>query len=223
MRRSLIVWMMLLGACRHAPVPAPSPTGRAAETQGEASERCAAQRAENRRVAEASRCTADEDCVRAGKYETGSCDAWVTGPAAEGVLRRMRVATDEACRDGRVSVTPACMSVAASCVSGRCAVRSAAIARDPLDVVAVPEDPRCVAEALMRMNAETKLPTGRVELRFPLSTDGTPPRYFEAVGPVDPDAAVEVARASSSCRWRLRDGGAIPPGVWGTVVVGVGE
>jgi len=221
-RLSLIVGMLLLAACRHAPVPAPAPAPAPAATTAEA--RCGAQRTENRRRAEASRCTADEECVHAGRYETATCDAWVAGPDADEALRQMRVATDAACRDeGRVSVTPACLSMAAACVAGRCVVRAAAIARDPHDLVAVPEDPACVAEALMHASAETRISSGRVELRFPLSADGSPPRYFEAVGPVDPDAAVEVARASSACRWRLRDGGVIPPGAWGTVVVGVGE
>lgn len=224
MRRSLIVWMMLLGACRHIPVPARVSAGTTAETQTEASARCAAQRAENRRRAEASRCTADEDCVPTGKYETGSCDAWVTSPDAADALRQMRAATDEACRDvGRVFVTPACLTLAGACASGRCGATPEAASHEPLDVPALPEDPPCLADALMRVNAETKLPFGRVELRFPLSVDGSPPRYFEAVGPVDPDAAVGVARALSTCRWRLHDGGVIPPGTWGTITIGLRE
>jgi hypothetical protein len=214
-RRSVVAFLTLLAACRHAPAP----TGHAAE----ASVRCTTQRAENRRVADASRCGADEDCVQAGRYETGACDAWVTRPDALEVLRRMRVATDDACRDpARIVVVPACLSLSGACISGRCTARLAAIAPGPRDVVAMPEEPRCVVEALARASAERDLPQGRVELRFPLAVDGSPPRWFEAVGPVDPDAAAAVARAFSTCRWRLRDGGEIPPGTWGTIAVVLG-
>jgi hypothetical protein len=88
---------------------------------------------------------------------------------------------------------------------------------------AIPEDFHCVATGLQRVTAEKKLPLGRVELRFPLSADGTPPRYFEAVGPHDPDAAVAVARAFGACRWRLEDGETIPPGAWGTMSITLQE
>jgi len=223
----VVVSFTVLAGCQHAPgsAPAPATEASASSTRAEA-ELCTAQRAENRLRAEATRCSADEDCVRVGRYETGVCDGWLVSPDAEQLLRQMRAATDAVCRDvDRVHVAPACPALAATCVAGRCVAKPTT---DPSPVVtgaleAIPEDFRCVATGLQRVTAERKLPLGRVELRFPLSVDGSPPRYFEAVGPHDPDAAVAVARALGACRWKLQDGGAIPAAAWGSISITLRE
>jgi hypothetical protein len=213
--------------CQHAPAsaPAPAPPAAASSTRAGA-EFCAAQRADNRFRAEGSSCVADQDCVRVGLYETGTCDAWVTKPDAAQVLRQMRAAADAACRDmDRVQVAPACPPMVATCVVGRCAGKPTA---GPFPVVAgavqaIPEDFNCVANGLQRVTAEKKLPLGPVELRFPLAADGRPPHYFEAVSPHDPDAAVGVARALGTCRWRLQSGGTIPTDAWGSISITLKE
>ena len=226
MRRLLVVWFVLLAGCQHAPAPASAPSTPASASSRVDAELCTAQRAENRLRAEATRCAADEDCVRVGRYETGTCDGWLTKPDAEQLLRQMRAATDAACRDlHRVHVAPACPATVATCVAGRCAAKPTTDSSPAIAgmLQAVPEDFRCVATGLQRVTAERKLPLGRVELRFPLSADGSPPRYFEAVGPHDPDAAVGVARALGACRWRLQDGGAIPAAAWGSMSITLKE
>ena len=157
--------------------------------------------------------------MHAGRYETGTCEAWVTRPDADEVLRQMRAATDAACRDmDRVLVGPACPLAIASCVAGSCVGKPSADLPFYITTTAVlPEDARCLADALRRVTTEKKVPHGSVTLRFPLPSDGSPPWYFEAVGPHDPDLAVAVARVFGRCRWRLDRGGPIPPGAWGSL------
>lgn len=228
MRSLLLASLIVLAAPQHAGTAASEPAAKAAAPSAgaDATAICAAQRAENRGRAAGARCTVDQECVQAGQYETGSCDSWVVNPDAEEVRQQMRAATDSACRDlEKVVVTPACPAAVGACVSGHCTAKAVKDSTGVVDraVPAVPEDFQCVATALRRITAEKKLPNGKVALRFPLTPDGRPPRYFEAVGPVSPDAAVGVARAFGWCRWRLQDGGPIKPGTWGAMSVTLQE
>jgi hypothetical protein len=222
MRHQLLAALMLLAAPPYAGTGASEPPAKAVATsQGaDAAAVCTAQRAENRDRAAGARCTSDQECVQAGQYETGSCDSWVTKPDAEELLRQMRVSTESACRDvAQVLVTPACPAVVGACVSGRCTAKPLKDSTGVVDkaVPAVPEDFQCVATALRRVTSEKKLPGGKVSLRFPLAPDGRPPWFFEAIGRHDPETAVGAARAFGWCRWRLKDGGPIKPGAWGTM------
>jgi dienelactone hydrolase len=226
MRHALSAGLALLALCQHAqagdstPVATPAPL---LVTEGDAI--CTAQRAENRRRAEDARCTVDRECVHAEQYDTGRCDSWVAGPDAEEVLRQLRTATDAACREeGKVVVTPACPAVAGACVGGRCTAKPAKDSKGVApSVPALPEDLRCVATALKRITSEQELPLGKVALRFPLTPDGRPPRYFEDLGSVGAEAAVGVARAFGWCRWRLEKGGPIKPGTWGAMTLTLGK
>src|SRR5919204_1253692 len=65
--------------------------------------------------------------------------------------------------------------------------------------------------ALRRLTSEKKAATGLVDLWMRLAPDGSPPRYFEAIGQPDQEAAVVVTRALGTCRWRPQDGKDIPP------------
>lgn len=227
MRHLLVVSFALLVGCQHVPASSPAPAAlSAASSQRADTELCAAQRAENRAHAATSRCVADTDCLRVGLYETATCDAWVTKPDALQLLHQMRTLTDAACRVAdRVDVAPACEPVVATCVNGRCVGKPAtgpsAVVADTAQ--AIPEDFNCIASGLRRVTAEKKLPLGKVDLRFPLAADGGPPRYFEAVGPHDPDAAVAVAHAFGACRWRLQNGGIIASDAWGSMSITLKE
>jgi hypothetical protein len=167
----------------------------------------------------------DDDCLRAGQYETASCDAWVTQPDAKQQLGQMRAATDAACRDLKsVQVAAACPDATGKCVAGRCMANPSTSLNSFIAMVDVlPEDMQCIANGMVRVNAEKKLPLGLVQLRFPVPSDGFRPRYFEAIGPHDPEAAVGVARVFGSCRWRMRDGQPIPPGAWGSLPIKISK
>jgi hypothetical protein len=223
MRNLLLGAVAVLAACAADSKPAPD---RRPTSDVDAAALCAAQRAENRHRAESLSCSRDEDCVRAGQYETGTCDAWVAQLDAAQVRQQMRAATDAACRDMRsVLVTPACRGSVGVCVAGRCAAKpgdDAAVSA--VDVVpVVPRDFQCLADALGRVTEEKKkVPAGPVALRFPLIPD-RPPRYFEATAPVHPDTALAVARAFGACLWKPASGAPISPGTWGTMNLVVQE
>lgn len=225
MRLALVAAAVALAACRSPAVRGPQPAAPRRAGGAPALDQaalCSAQRAENlRRTRAAAACAIDEDCVHAGQYETGSCDAWVRRAAADAMFRQMRVTTDAACRDlAKAIVADACPAVEAACLAGHCAGRpaGAGVATPAGSLVpVVPERFRCVASELRKVTSAKKVALGRIELRFPLAPDGRPLRYFEAVGPHDPDAAAGVARAFGACRWRPQNGGAIPPEAWGSM------
>lgn len=221
MRKLAAATVVLSAACYHPGAPGPAPATEAAGSGTDAAALCSAQRAENLRRATAPRCLADDQCVQAGRYVTGSCDAWVAKPEADEVLHQMRAATDAACQElRRVFVGPTCSAVRGVCVHGRCAGEptGGSPGVSGTVVTAVPADGSCLATALQRVTAESSTVRGKVRLRFPLATDGRPPQYFEAVGPHEPDTALGVARALGTCRWRV-PGGAIPPDAWGIITI----
>jgi hypothetical protein len=224
-RRALLAAVLALAGCQHGPQPPPlaawEPDLAAASAPGDEVV-CAARRSANReRARAAAACATDGDCIRAGQYETGACDAWVGTREARPLLRELRAAADQAC--GAIStvvVQPACRDVAPACVVGRCSAGPAVSGAAPVAgtmIAAAPKDGRCVGDALARITKEKPLLPGTVELRFPLASDGRPPRWFEAVAFHDEGAAVAVARALAACRWGPRDGRPLPADAWGSM------
>ncbi|MFT3916563.1 MAG: hypothetical protein QM704_21535 [Anaeromyxobacteraceae bacterium] len=163
----------------------------------------------------------DSDCVTADRYVTGECDTWVTLPEAEQVLNQMRESTEAACHAlPFVQVAPACPATRAACVEGTCRAAEALGAEAVIKTVnVVPTDFQCLGTGLARVTSEKRLPDGMVKLRFPLGADGNHPRYFEALGSHEPEAAVAVARVVGSCQWKMQDGSPIRPGVWGFIAI----
>lgn len=223
-RAALAAGLALL-ACQHrTPAPPPAawePDLAAASAPGDAAV-CAARRSQNlERARGASACTRDADCLRGGQYETGACDAWVGTSDARHLLRELRAGADQACAAlESVVVQPACRDAAPACVEGRCSGASPASGAAPpagTMVPVLPEDGHCLGDSLARITKEKTLVPGTVELRFPLAPDGRPARWFEAVAFHDDAAAVAVARAVATCRFRTRDGHPLPPDAWGSL------